>query len=362
MIRRKGLILLFAILFAARPGLARESDATERAAKTACLSGDYAKGVAILSELYVSTNNPAFLFNQGRCYEQNHRYEDAISRFQEYLRVGKRLTKADKADAQKHISDCQDLLAKQARSQVASGSASASGGDKESRERAAMKACLTGDAAAGVALLTDLFIDTKDTTYLFNQGRCFEQNRRYEEAIGRFREYLIKTKNLRPEDKADTEKHIAACESYLQTKGTPTAKPEPPTAVVERPPVVESKPAQVVVVPATPSPVRAGSGLRTAGVVVAAVGAAGVVTGLVLNLKANSMSRDLENLYDPSVDSSRKSYESGTWIAYGAGAACLVGGAVLYLLGWRSGASTASVALVPTVGPEMAGTALRGRF
>ena len=46
----------------------------------ACLSGDYTKGVAILSELFVDTKDPTYLFNQGRCFEQNRRYDDAIAR------------------------------------------------------------------------------------------------------------------------------------------------------------------------------------------------------------------------------------------------------------------------------------------
>jgi hypothetical protein len=44
---------------------------------------------------------------------------------------------------------------------------------KAGQERAARKACLSGDYAKGVEILSDLFIDTKDPVYLFNQGRCF---------------------------------------------------------------------------------------------------------------------------------------------------------------------------------------------
>jgi hypothetical protein len=86
---------------------------------------------------------------------------------------------------------------------------------RDSKERAAKKACLKGDPEKGVGILTDLFVDTGELTYIFNQGRCFEQNRRYEDAIGRFREYLIKGDKLNAEDKAEAEKHIAACQSYL---------------------------------------------------------------------------------------------------------------------------------------------------
>jgi len=101
------------------------------------------------------------------------------------------------------------------------------------QERAAKKACLIGDVAKGVEILTDLFIDTNDPTYIFNQGRCFEQNRRYEDAIARFREYLIKDKKASADERADAEKHIVDCQSYL-TKGEPQvggAEPAKPTTL-----------------------------------------------------------------------------------------------------------------------------------
>jgi tetratricopeptide (TPR) repeat protein len=316
----------------------------------------------MFSELYATTNDAAFIYAQGRCLEENRRYEEAIARFKDYLRVGKRLSSARKADAQKHLSDCQDLLGKQPGAPVAPAAQPRIGNDRESRERSAMKACLTGDVATGMALLTDLFIDTRDTTYLFNQGRCFEQNRRYEEAIGRFREYLIKTPAMLPEYKADTEKHIAACESYLQGKTPETTKVDPVRSTDEPSGVVQPSAKEEIV--ARPVPPRAGhgAGLRVTGVVVAALGAAGVATGLILNLKANGMAGDLESLYDADVDSRRKRYETAAWVGYGTGAACLVGGAVLYYLGRRQGAGTGSVALVPTVAPDAAGAILRGRF
>jgi outer membrane lipoprotein-sorting protein len=71
-------------------------------------------------------------------------------------------------------------------------SSQASAASKQVQERMAKKACLAGDPAKGVEVLAELYVDTNDITYIFNQGRCFEQNRRYEDAIGRFREYLTK--------------------------------------------------------------------------------------------------------------------------------------------------------------------------
>jgi hypothetical protein len=101
------------------------------------------------------------------------------------------------------------------------------------QERAAKKACLVGDTAKGVEILADLYVDSNDPTYIFNQGRCFEQNRLYEDAIARFREYLVKAKRASPEDQADAEKHIAACQTYLaeaeaaKAASPPVAQPEP---------------------------------------------------------------------------------------------------------------------------------------
>jgi hypothetical protein len=57
------MVLVACLLLAARSAQAREANAKERAAKTACLAGDYVKGVAILSELYVSTEDPVYIYN-----------------------------------------------------------------------------------------------------------------------------------------------------------------------------------------------------------------------------------------------------------------------------------------------------------
>jgi TolA-binding protein len=233
MTRSKCLLMIVASLLVARTGATRENDGQERAARTACLAGDYATGIKILSELFVSTKDPDFIFNQGRCFEQNRRYEDAIARFQEYLQVAQRLTKADRAEAQKHIASCQNLLAKQSVSQ-----SSAGGGDvKGAKERAARKACLSGNVDKGAEILSDLYLDYKDPTHIYNLGRCYEQNHRYEDAVSRFREYLLKAPNLTDADRAETEKHIATCMAYL---GKPES-PQPTQPAPQPQPARESR-------------------------------------------------------------------------------------------------------------------------
>jgi hypothetical protein len=89
---------------------AAADDPQERVARKACLSGNYQKGVDILTDLFLSTRNPVYIYNQARCYEQNDRCGDAIPRFREYLRKAAEASPDELAEAEKHITDCQALL------------------------------------------------------------------------------------------------------------------------------------------------------------------------------------------------------------------------------------------------------------
>jgi tetratricopeptide (TPR) repeat protein len=104
--------VLSAGLLAGQSASAAKPPSKERQAKRACLSGDYAKGVGILADLFLETNDPNYLYNQGRCYEQNVRYVEAAERFKEYLRKAPNLAAGDKSEVDKHIADCEAAAAK----------------------------------------------------------------------------------------------------------------------------------------------------------------------------------------------------------------------------------------------------------
>jgi hypothetical protein len=240
-----------------------------------------------------------------------------------------------------------------------------SAASKQAREREARKACLTGNYAKGIELLSDLFLDFKSPVYIFNQGRCYEQNQRFEEAIGRFREYLRTTN----EDRAPAEQHIAECEALLkrQALSSPAAPmvepaPQPPPGPAVRP--VEQQAVAEVKQPPT-APASPGSGYRIAGAVIAGVGVAGLITGVVLNLKANSLADGITapgHTFDRSVESTRSTYETAAWIGFGVGAAGLATGAILYGIGWGKSRSGTNLVLVPTMGPSLAGATVTGAF
>jgi tetratricopeptide (TPR) repeat protein len=249
---------------------------------------------------------------------------------------------------------------------------------KDSLERAARKACLSGDVGKGVDILTDLYIDTKDAVYIFNQGRCYEQNLRYQEALARFREYLVKAPDLSAKERAEVEKHIAKCESYIAGGNPDSSKslaPEPAKPTVIEPakpappapevPLVTPQPAPMAEINQTTSQSDTGSGLRTAGVITAAFGGAALVTGVVFNLQVNSLAHDLEveGKYSRNKESRRATYQTLGWVAYGVGAACVATGTALYFLGRsRQSSPESSVAFVPVFTPGNVGAALEGSF
>jgi tetratricopeptide (TPR) repeat protein len=227
----------------------------------------------------------------------------------------------------------------------------------------ARKACLTGDYQKGIAILSDLFVKTEAANYIYNQGRCLEQNARYEQAILRFEEYLRVTKGSDAKERADADEHIAECQAKLakSTTAAPPPATSPPVAV-QQPVSIEPKPVTTVEHPQSGSSTP-GRGLRIAGITAGALGVASLATAVILNIKANNMADDLNTPagYDRGKLSTRSNYQTGSWVGYGVGSACLVGGAILYYLGYSAQSSNA-VALLPLVSPEQAGVLFRRGF
>ena len=246
------------------------------------------------------------------------------------------------------------------------------GANREAKEKAARTACLAGDYAKGVTLLSELFVETKNPNWIFNSARCFEQNARFQEAISRFQEYLRVAKHLSDAERADAQKHIDDCQDNLAKQS-----PRPLVPVVEQP-VAPATPRPESSAVAAPAPVRhvvdasttagtpateTGSGLRVAGITTAVVGGAALVAGIVFNLKANSLASDLKKTdgYTSDKESSRKTYQTLGWGGYGVGAACLATGAVLYVLGLRS-SDGSPVAFAPAFTPGQVGAVVKGVF
>jgi hypothetical protein len=121
---------------------------------------------------------------------------------------------------------------------------------------------------------------------------------------------------------------------------------------------------QAQLVQASPATGTSGAGLRIAGLTALSVGVAGLASGVILNLKANSLADALDRSdtsYSRSRESTRATYETWGWVGYGVGAACVASGAILYLLGYSQG-QRSQVSLVPIAGSGQTGAALQGAF
>ena len=81
-------------------------------AKTACAAGDLQKGIRLLAELYTATNDPIWVFNQGRCYHQNYQLAAALARFKEFIRKSKGSPDEDIRDAESYVQEIEAELQK----------------------------------------------------------------------------------------------------------------------------------------------------------------------------------------------------------------------------------------------------------
>jgi hypothetical protein len=255
-------------------------------------------------------------------------------------------------------------------------SSAANAGNKGDRikdqENSARAACLMGEYQRGTRILVDLFIQTGNPVHLFNQGRCYEQNHRWEEALDRFREFLRKAHSIDAETKSYVDEHVAECESHL-SKAAAVAPPPPAVTPVISPKVEAPSPAQA----ATPTPPPAsgndsGSTLRIAGIVTAAVGVAALGFGTYEYLRHESLVDDLKKQggqYSDAQFSDKQSQiddsKTLSWVGFGVGTAALVAGATMYFMG-RSSASSgterALVTFVPGISPGQTSLFLSGAF
>jgi hypothetical protein len=241
------------------------------------------------------------------------------------------------------------------------------------KEKAAKKACITGNVKAGIDMLADLYLDTGDTNFVFNQARCYEQNHRWEDAADRFREYLRKVPNLTDKEKVEVNAHIAECDSMLAKQaGVPPPAPQEssPQVVATPAPATANMgsayPPLVPVVAAQPMPAKSeGRGLRIAGITTTTFGLCAIAAGVVLALKEQALTNEINAKFNANKESTRASYVTWGYVSYGVGAAAVVTGATLYILGWRSDRSatgTMGLALLPTFASGTTGMALQGSF
>jgi hypothetical protein len=232
-------------------------------------------------------------------------------------------------------------------------SQAAPAGSGDMRELMARRECQAGRTERGLAILAELYAQTRDSNHLYNQARCLQQNGRPAEAAGRFRDYLRVTGDLTLAELADVQQQIAACERMQGASG----------------PAKQATTAQGMTSPAMAPPAETpppGRRLRRSGLASGVTGLAVIGLGVGLGLRGRAIEREERQRFDDTQTSSSR-YQSGerleqlSWISYATGAAAVGTGAVLYFLGARA-RHEPTVALLPTIGPGGGGGVLRFRF
>jgi hypothetical protein len=254
--------------------------------------------------------------------------------------------------------------------------------DLEAREAEAKRACDAGRVQEGARLLTELLRRTNDGTYIFNLGRCHQQNGQADKALREFRTYL-----RRPDQDPAA---AAAARAYIAQLDPPPPAPAvnppsdlppalPAAAAVPSPAAPVVPPADLISPAPSPSPSPPGRVLRVAALVTGGVGLAGLVTGAAYALQTHGLEQEkreaLERQDKPpewfeGQDQKGERAERLQWLCLGVGGAALAAGGVLYYFGERAGhgdeashaSALGSVHATPLALPGLAGAVISGRF
>jgi hypothetical protein len=229
----------------------------------------------------------------------------------------------------------------------------------DKRPTTALAACASGDVAKGIAILGELYAETLNPAYVFNQARCYQKNDKLEQSRASFTEYLRLGANEPPEDIQRAQGFIKEIDAALEKQRASAPAPT------------------VVVTPAQPSTDggRART-LRITSYVLAGVGVAAVATGAFMGVKVKQTNDDINQQFagkDYVTDGAGlqrqiadgERYETWQWVGYGVGVAALAGAVTTFILsgGLHSGtADHAMVDVTPALSPDGAGGLVRVRF
>ena len=232
--------------------------------------------------------------------------------------------------------------------------------EEDKRPMSALAACASGDTGKGVSILGQLYAESLNPAYVFNQGRCYQKNGQLENARVRFEEYLRIGSHEPPQDIARAEGLIKEIDEALERQRANT-------------------PAPVLVAPVQPAREGRVHSLRVTSIVLAAVGAVAIGAGVYLSLKVRAMNDEINaefanqdyvtdgaKLQQQLADGTR--YETWQWVGYGVGVAALAGSVTTFVLSGFAGASpaaaekTAAVDVSPLLSPSGMGGVLRMRF
>jgi hypothetical protein len=232
--------------------------------------------------------------------------------------------------------------------------------DEDPRPREAKAACAAGQVDRGIALLAALFAETSDVSWVYNQGRCYQQNGRPEEAINRFREYLRRAAVSETEKRIEAQRFIEELEEELRRAPARSgivvgsAHDEEPPPPAGDPPQPSPAPAGRAGVDDGAPSVRAPSGddrpvarrgLMVGGAALVGVGVLGLAGGIFSSLRVKALEDETRGWSAAewkrraaTQENTAGRYERWQWVGYGVAALALAGGGACLFVATRDAA------------------------
>jgi hypothetical protein len=230
--------------------------------------------------------------------------------------------------------------------------------DEDPRPREAKAACAAGQVDRGIALLAALFAETSDVSWVYNQGRCYQQNGRPEEAINRFREYLRRAAVSETEKRTEAQRFIEELEEELRraparagivvgsahdVEPLPGDPPQPPPAPPGRDGVGDGAPS--VRAPSGDDRPVSRRGLMVGGAALVGVGVLGLAGGIFSSLRVKALEDETRGWSAAewkrraaTQENTAGRYERWQWVGYGVAALALAGGGACLFVATRDDA------------------------
>jgi tetratricopeptide (TPR) repeat protein len=125
---------------------------------------------------------------------------------------------------------------------------------KDSREMKARELFAAQRYQDALDIYVKLYAEKLHPNYLRNIGRCYQNLGDPEKAIGSFREYLRKARNLPAEERSEIEGYIKEMEELKRQRETPPPPPPPRDEPGPRlpPPELKTPPQQLIIAPPPP--------------------------------------------------------------------------------------------------------------
>ena len=228
-----------------------------------------------------------------------------------------------------------------------------------------------------------------DPALLFNLGQAHRLAGHATEALHFYKTYLAKVPETA--NRADVESKIRELKELVEKQKQAQAEPPAVSGASNQPAGTGAVPpgpvpgmlggptdvgvggnhaAAAVVQAAPPAQAQPGRGRKLAGIVTASAGLALVGTGIAFGVLAKQAGDQLTQLdqnsgvFDPSKESAGRRDQVLEGVFIGVGAAAVVTGAILYVVGARAGRDDAprAVTLSPAVAAHLAGATLRMVF